>query len=199
MDILNDLIIKQYIERVDKEKSLSTAQREKAEYALKVLLTEAEKLALLLLLFSRMGMLYDALTVLFLLAKSTIPIIIIFVMLLTMALPAFATYKQNIFLPKDKKWMTAGHETRNFDYSYVRARCHSVYPESGTDNFTTIKCQVKNSSGTVISKQTYSLKESASSNTKVYIKEGYLSASPVYFQFRGNTNKPAYAVVSYYG
>lgn len=89
-------------------------------------------------------------------------------------------------------------DSRSGQYSTVYARCYSVYPDSGTDTFQQIRCRVTNGYGSVISSEV-TLKETASSNTAITIKEGYLSTRFVGFQFRGNTNASANSSVYYNG
>jgi hypothetical protein len=131
--------------------------------------------------------------------KKLATIITVLAMAFVMAIPTFAAYKQSIYLPKDQAWVTAGDATRSGNYSTVKARCHSVYPDSGADFFGKIQCRVTNKNGTEISDKIYALDEGDSDYTKITIKEGYLSTSPVTFQFRGNTSAAANAVVSYTG
>lgn len=119
-------------------------------------------------------------------------------MVFVMGMPSFAAYKQSISLPENQVWKTAGSVSRSGNYSTVGARCHSVYPESGTDNYTTIQCRALNSSGVAITSVT-KLHETAADYTLISIKEGYLSATSVTFQFRGNTSNAASAIVSYRG
>jgi len=98
------------------------------------------------------------------------------------------------------EWGTDYYISRSKSYSYVNARCNSVYPESGSglpDTFGTIRCHLVNSSGDEIS-STYYLNESDTSYKKVSIDEGYLDLSYVYIQFCGNSTFAAEAVVSYY-
>lgn len=120
-------------------------------------------------------------------------------MTFVMSVPAFAAYKQNITLPENQVWKTAGTSSRTGDYSTVYARCHSVYPSSGPDFFGKIQCRVTNSGGTQICDSAYVLDEGNDGYTEITIKEGYLATSPVTFQFRGNSSAAASAVVSYYG
>lgn len=89
-------------------------------------------------------------------------------------------------------------DSRSGQYSTVYARCYSVYPDSGTDTFKQIRCRVTNGYGGVISDEVL-LSESASSNSTITIKEGYLSTRFVGFQFRGNTKASANASVYYNG
>jgi len=132
-------------------------------------------------------------------AKRLFTSFVVFIMMLVMAIPVFASaYQQTITLPANQVWVQAGDIDRSGDFSYIRAKCHSVFPGSGLDLFYTIQCRLVNSSGTEVS-NAYSLDERDSDYTNIYIKEGYLSTSPVYVQFRGNSNAKAYATVSYYG
>lgn len=106
----------------------------------------------------------------------------------------------SIYISPNQVWTSQSDNTdsRSGAYSTVYARNHAVRPTSGTDNFAKIQTRVTNGYGTVIS-DTYTLSESATSSTSITIKEGYLASKLVGFQFRGNTNKEAYAIVSYDG
>lgn len=126
--------------------------------------------------------------------------ILLVTLIIISSFSCIATTRQSIHIPSNQVWTTAGSETRTGAYSYVYARNHSVYPNSGTDTFTTIQCKIENSSGTrVCSSNLYYLKETSNSNTKISLREGYLNTQTVYFKFRGNSNSSAYAIVSYYG
>ncbi|MGN0254547.1 MAG: hypothetical protein ACI4D6_01005 [Chordicoccus sp.] len=131
--------------------------------------------------------------------KKLITLLIASVMVLVTALPAVAEANKVLSLPANQVWVTAGNASRSGNFSYVSARCHSVYPNSGMDTFSTIQCRVANTRGTIISDKTYLLSESAATYTEVKLKEGYLSSNPVRFDFRGNTSAAAGAVVSYHG
>ncbi len=130
--------------------------------------------------------------------KHRISILVALGMIMITCVPVFAT-SRTIELPKDQVWTAKFSEPRTGKYSQVSAECDSVYPLSGSDNFTRIHCRVVNQSGTVISAQSYYVLTEGMSSTYIPIKEGYLNLSVVYFQFRGNSNSPAYAAVSYYG
>ena len=91
--------------------------------------------------------------------------------------------------------MTAGTEARNY-CDFPTVRCHSVYPESGLDLFSTIRCRLK--SGTNVISDVVHLSELNSEYTTVTLKEGYDHVNSVTFQFSGNSNAAAYAVVSYH-
>ncbi len=106
----------------------------------------------------------------------------------------------NIYIEPNQNWSSDSDNTdsRSGQYSTVYARNHAVRPLSGTDNFQTIQCQVTNGYDTKIS-NVYSLNEASSSNTSIQIKEGYLNCTFVGFEFKGNTNADAWAIVSYDG
>lgn len=126
-------------------------------------------------------------------------LVVVLAMSIVMALPVFAATEQTeqtIHLPKEKSWVTAGELERSGSFSTVKARCHSVYPDGGTDFYSTIQCRVLNSDGDAIT-ENISLKEKSTDYTRIQIKEGYLNADLVTFQFRGNSNAAANAVVSY--
>ena len=74
--------------------------------------------------------------------KKLITLIIALAMAFVMALPAFAADNKTIYLPEKMSWMTAGTEARNY-CDFPTVRCHSVYPESGLDLFSTIRCRLK--------------------------------------------------------
>ena len=125
--------------------------------------------------------------------------ILLFAMFVALSVPALAaTTQQVISLPADQSWVCAGSDTRSTSYSYTHARNHSVYPTSGVDLFSTIQCRITSPVGTTISSPS-SLKEKAVDYTKVYIWDGYLHYSTVFFNFRGNTDFAANAIVSYDG
>lgn len=130
--------------------------------------------------------------------KRLINVVIAMGMAAIMVWPVLAVTQQNIHLPANQVWMTAGSVYRSGNRLNVYARCHSVYPVSGVDNFHIIQCRVLNSSGVEIS-DTVKLNKTAHTYTGISIYDGHLSESPATFQFRGNTASEAYAVVSYQG
>lgn len=125
--------------------------------------------------------------------------LMVFVMMAMSFIPAFAQNHQTIRLPKNKVWMTAGDTSRSGNYSYVRASCDSVYPIQGNDTFQRIQVRVKDTKGHVISVEPYTVLKEGAGQKNVTLKEGYLAARTVKFQFRGNSDAEAYAVVNYYG
>lgn len=104
---------------------------------------------------------------------------------------ATATTK-TISLPSVSGTNTYESVSRNTNYSYIRVRLNSLYPTTGgTDSYTTVLCGLYTPSMLNISKAFYSVNESTASYTYVYIKEGYLSVSPVKLSvqhsYSGNT------------
>lgn len=135
--------------------------------------------------------------------KSTRIIVNLFVGMFLIA-SSFASFAASgevqIYIYPNQVW-TGDYEntdSRTGNYSTVYARNHAVRPISGTDNYTRIRARATNGYGLVIT-DTYVLNESESSYTSLKIKEGYLSTKLVGFEFSGNTEKEAYATVSYDG
>lgn len=113
----------------------------------------------------------------------------------------FAVVHQEIYIPRDQTWMTAPNSVVNDgNYSYVGAGCNAVYPISGADNFTRIQVRVRNINAISITEASvgYVVLNEADEDQRVDLKEGYISNTPIYFQFRGNSSEPAYANVNYY-
>ena len=122
-------------------------------------------------------------------------------MLLTNGIVGLASSGEvSIYIYPYQTWTSQSDNTdsRSGAYSNVYVRNHAVRPTSGIDTFSKIQTRVTNGYGTVIS-DIYTLDESALSSTSITIKEGYLNSDMVGFQFRGNTTKEAYAIVSYDG
>lgn len=130
--------------------------------------------------------------------KHRISILVALGMIMITCMPIFAT-SRTIELPSNQVWTAKFSEPRTGKYSQVSAKCDSVYPPSGSDNFTQIQCRVVNQSGTVISEQSFYRLTEGTPSTYITLKEGYLNLSVVYFQFRGNSSQPANAAVTYYG
>ena len=102
--------------------------------------------------------------------KKLITLIIALAMAFVMALPAFAADNKTIYLPEKMSWMTAGTEARNY-CDFPTVRCHSVYPESGLDLFSTIRCRLKRDS--VVISDIVHLSERSPDYTTITLKEGY--------------------------
>lgn len=135
--------------------------------------------------------------------KSTRVIVNIFVGVF-MLVGSFASFAASgevqIYLYPNQVWTGDFENTdsRTGSYSTVYARNHAVRPISGTDNYTKIRARATNGYGKVIT-NTYILEESASSSTELKIYEGELETHFVGFEFSGNTEHDAYAIVSYDG
>lgn len=130
--------------------------------------------------------------------KGIVTIIVAIAMFCMMSMSVLADSDVHISLPENQVWTTGLSMTRTGMFSYVYAACNSVYPESGSDNYTRIQTRLVNSSGTLIMTKDHETLKEGDAVTPLYIKEGYLSYSTVYIQFRGNTNKSAKAIVEYY-
>lgn len=123
--------------------------------------------------------------------------LVVFAMLLVTASPAFA-YRKTLSLAKNQVW-TSVSDTRTGKYSYVETRCYAVYPTSGgTDTYSKVRVRVTSSGGTLLcAKNYYTLSETATSNKKIQLKDGYLNNTSIKFQFCGNTTNAVKADVWY--
>lgn len=130
-------------------------------------------------------------------------IIISFILTLMIVLNGMSTFaavsNKSITIQADQVWSISLSDKRSTNYSHVSAGCDTVYPFSGSDNFSKIQTRVVNSSGTVISTQSYTVLQEGSGMKNISLKEGYLGLSTVYFQFRGNSSSSAKAIVDYDG
>lgn len=124
---------------------------------------------------------------------------LVLVLFFAMAIPSMAvSTKEIVQIYSNQVWNNRSPVTRSGAYSTVIARNHSVYPNSGTDTYEVIQCRVTNQSGQQICVEPYYLlNETAGTHTTIVLGEGYLGNNSVVFGFRGNSNKPAEAVVSY--
>ena len=61
-----------------------------------------------------------------------------------------------------------------------------------------MQARLADSSGTQISTEPYIVLEENGLYDILEIKNGYLYLKTIYFQFRGNSKEPAYAVVDYF-
>lgn len=129
--------------------------------------------------------------------------IIVVIMVLLSCLPAFAEVRNRvIYIPPNQVWTTGIYsDTHNPDYSYVGARCHSVYPpDGGVEFYKKIHCTVENAQGVRVSDSvSVLLNETDTDYTAIELRQGYLTVTRVYFKFRGNSSVDAEAVVSYTG
>lgn len=133
--------------------------------------------------------------------KKIVCSLLLVLMSLIAAVPAFATTTQQVIsLPANQVWAMAGSDNRSMAYSYVYARNHSVYPKVGIDFYSTIRCRVLSANELILNQNGYySLEETQTTYTHIDLRQGYLEYNKVYFEFCGNTNSAANAVVSYSG
>lgn len=134
--------------------------------------------------------------------KRIIPFIAVAALAGTLCMTASAASVNNrlITLFADQKWTSDYSVDRTGENGDVGAKCHSVYPISGIDDFSRIQYRVVNDSGTLIINDPYVvLYEGADTYTYREIKNGYMQLTEVNFQFRGNSDESAKAVVSYTG
>ncbi len=118
-------------------------------------------------------------------------------MVIVMALPAFAASKQNIRLPQNQVWVTAGTEAREY-CDPPSACCHSVVPiDALVDLFSKIQCRVLNNTGVSIGKNEVTTLTEGRGYQKIELKAAYHGVNSVTFQFRGNSSAAADATVSY--
>lgn len=90
--------------------------------------------------------------------------------------------------------------THTAGYDSAAAECDAVYPiNSIVDLFFACQCRAVNSSGVQIGADDYVVLQENGGRVRVYLSQGMQNTPSVYFQFRGNTDKAAEAVVSYYG
>lgn len=116
------------------------------------------------------------------------------------AVPVKAASNVVVYLPKNQLWTGPYSASRSGNNRYVSAKCNSVYPLSGTDNYTQIQVTVVSNNNTTILEGEVATLTEGQNMTRLNIKNGYLNLRTVYFKFRGN--KPeldANAVVSYEG
>lgn len=132
--------------------------------------------------------------------RKLVTLLIVVVMLAVTCMPVFAASNKLIYLSPNQFWTSGYGEAHDPDYIRCGARCHSVYPYSGSDLFSNIQCKVTNTYDEVITtRSTYTLNEGASGYTSIYLMDGYLNTTTVYFHFRGNSSAQAQAIVSYTG
>lgn len=133
--------------------------------------------------------------------KTIITLIVLLAIFFMMSMTVLADEYLNvrISLAANQVWTGGYSVTRSGRYSYVSAGLDTVFPSEGNDNFERIQVRVTqfrygfdalNEEGVV------TLKE-GSGYQNLTIKEGYLNCTTVYFQFRGNSNKAAEAIVNY--
>lgn len=116
---------------------------------------------------------------------------------------AFAVTDDLITVSKDMTWTVVNYLSRSGSDTFVTASVSSVYPDSGSDNFTRIQVGLKRtpnqpSPDTMINWGGYYVLYEGEGSTKVQILDQYLSTETVRICFRGNDpDYGANAVVSY--
>lgn len=116
-----------------------------------------------------------------------------------MAVPASATvHNTQVFLPSLNYW-TQISTTRTGNYTYLKVRLNSVFPASGDDdNLTQVCFKLMGSDGqTVLTKNEYYTLTEGEGYSTFWIQEGYLSATTIYYGFRGINYVSAYANISH--
>lgn len=116
-----------------------------------------------------------------------------------MAMSVGAASNVVVYLPANQLWSGSYSVSRSGAYGYVSAECNSVYPLSGSDNFTQIQVTVVSNNNTTIMDGGYTVLKEGAGMYRLRIKDGYLNLKTVYFKFRGNSSSAANAVVSYEG
>ena len=115
-----------------------------------------------------------------------------------------ATRASNVVinLPANQIWTGNYASARDYHTDHCVVKLISVYPLSGTDNFSKIQTRELDGDGDNImlsGEKYYVLTEGAEKYTSIMLKENHLNDAEVYFQFCGNSNSAAQAVVNYSG
>lgn len=118
-----------------------------------------------------------------------------------MALSSSLT-NQVVDIPRNQVWAYGGMVSHTPSNQGALVRCESVFPIDGRfDDFQYIRCRITDYRGTVVSEETdKKIKEGTFGYESMRIREEYANVmSAIYFQFRGNSNAPAKALVSFKG
>jgi hypothetical protein len=127
--------------------------------------------------------------------KELVVSMLVILFMMGMTVSATSSSGVQIFLPEKQAWVNSSTETRSGAYSYVTATLDSVYPPSGTDNYTHAQVQIRTTNNLVLAGNSpIVLDEGYGYN--IYLPQGYLNYTYIDFYYRGNTNQPASAVVS---
>ena len=130
--------------------------------------------------------------------KKRATILLAIISMFAISIPTMASgYLKTIYLLPNQVWTDRYDHTgvRTGSYSYVDVTCHSVYPESGRDTYSKMQVRLADTYGNDLS-SIYTIKEATGAN-KVYLLEGYLNITNIYYEFRGNSSSDAYASVTY--
>ena len=106
-----------------------------------------------------------------------------------------------INLPSSSSSYTYKYVTRSTNYSYISVHADSVYPTNGgSDNYTYFKSKLVNLYTTGTLSGTYSVYETNTGLTKVYLNEGTLSTTQLQIAFNNPYNGVSISTVAdYYG
>ena len=116
--------------------------------------------------------------------KRIIPVFLIVLAIMGTGISTYAASKVSITLAANQAWTKTYAASRSKQNSDVLARCHSVYPRyGGTDNFQKIQCRIVDGAGTQMCYEVVTLSETATGNTSIPIRNGFLNASTAYFNF----------------
>ncbi len=114
------------------------------------------------------------------------------------AVPSFAVANQVIDLGTVQAWKKVSTPVYYpGGYSYVQARCQTVYPTSGTDNLTQIHARIFDVDDQDITRESYVTLTEGTGYHNVYIKDGCIFAQNIYFKFRATSNVSTKAVVDF--
>lgn len=134
-----------------------------------------------------------------------VTLLLALLMLVVTVLPAMAAsnvYNQVVHIADYKYWSYGGWASHTLGNQGAQVRCESVYPDENIpDTYRIIYCRITDYKGNRISLDSErQLTEGAGVYEQMKIREIYANVlGTIYFQFRGNSNASAYAVVSYKG
>lgn len=130
--------------------------------------------------------------------KRWISIMVVTVMFILNTVSTFAASNVSVYLPASQVWTASLLDQRSGAYYDVMMNLDSVYPTgNATDNYQKIQARIRNSDGITIMNGNYVVLNETENAQYIMIKNGYIKTETVFFQFRGNTNSAAYAVVDY--
>lgn len=115
-------------------------------------------------------------------------------------LPALAAQSNiHVFLPANQAWSVGYGDKHVAQHKHIGARCHTVYPETGLDTYTTMQYGAETLEHVRVTKKDFErLTEWDSSYTLMELLPEYVGRNMnIYFMFRGNSNASARAIVSY--
>lgn len=131
---------------------------------------------------------------------SVVSMVLLLCMVFSTNIYVASSRRETITLLKNQIWNERSPVTRSMASSKVYARCYAVYPtDGGGDTFTKIRVRLRDGDGYILS-DIKTLYDTATENTTIIIKDGYLDRQKIYFVFSGNNpDYGAYADVYYDG